>query len=182
MTIDTRITQPPVFYHPGIRSSPTSYYLAATKVAGTGTSALVADRIYYLPFFLPGLVVDRLGIETTAGAGNARLGLYTNLNGMPDTLILDGGVLDISSSAVLETTITATTLPATWVWMCAAVSSTPTVRSATASGTSIIGGSSPSSSSTGLIATHAFAALPAAAPVASIALLAGTPSIWMRKS
>lgn len=168
--------------HPGIRSSPTSYYLPATKTAGTGTGALTGDRIYYLPFLLPGVTVDRIGIETTTGAGNARLGIYTNVGGLPANLLVDGGQLDISSNAVLESTITALTLPDDWVWVCAAVSSTPTVRTATAAGSGIIGTSSPSSSSTGLIANHTFGALTASAPVASLALLAGVPCLWLRKS
>jgi hypothetical protein len=145
----------------------------------------VANNAYYQPFILAGMAVDRVGMETTVGAGNVRVGVYTNVNGLPDQLIADFGVLDVSGIAINEITLASNfTFPNAWVWGCLIFSGAPTVRSGSAAGSGyIIGIPTPSSGSTrALIASQAYGALPAAAAVAGIATTTSAAMMLFRKT
>jgi hypothetical protein len=170
--------------HPGIRSG-TNYYISPTAAPSTGTSVALANTAYYQPFILPGIGVDRIGIETTAGAGNARLGIYSNTNGLPDQLILDAGILDVSGIAVNEISLASTAyLPNAWVWGCIIYSGTPTVRGGAAVANSyLIGVPTLSSGATrALIASQAYGALPQAATVAGITATTSAGLMFVRKT
>src|SRR5690348_6482347 len=94
--------------HPGIRTG--NYYLSQSVLPSSTALAISADNIYYQPIALVG-TVNRIGVEVTAGAaGAARLGLYTNNNGIPGTLILDCGTVDVTNIALVEATISDTIL------------------------------------------------------------------------
>src|SRR5262245_18042408 len=62
-----------------------------------------------LPFYLPaGIIVNRIGIQVTAGAAGAlvRLGIYADSGfGYPGTLLADGGQVDASTNGAKEATI-----------------------------------------------------------------------------
>lgn len=166
----------------GVRSGFTSYFSSPTVLISTTTSAVVANILYYQPIYLPNQTIDRIGIETTAGtAGNCRVGLYTNVDGMPGTLIIDGGAINTASSAVLEATISATTLPAAWVWMAAIFDATPTVRVGTGANNWLLGSGSTSVLSRGLSVSSTYGALSATA-VAPTQYVSVSPMIFVRKS
>src|SRR5690349_11575522 len=89
--------------HPGIRTG--NYYLSLALTPSVTTSTLAANNIYFQPIALSG-TVNRIGLEVTSGAaGLARFGLYTNNGGVPGSLILDCGTVDVTSIALVEATI-----------------------------------------------------------------------------
>ena len=70
---------------------------------GTNTSALTADKLYGQYFPLPrGATFDRIGIDVHTGAAgkSVRLGIYKDddLDGYPEGLVLDAGVVDVATS------------------------------------------------------------------------------------
>jgi len=170
--------------HPGMRRG-TVYYQSPVVVPGAPTSAMSANFAYYQPFCLPGMPIDRIGIETTVGSGNARLGIYSDLDGLPDQLILDAGILSVSGAAVNEITLSSVLyLPQAWVWGCIIYSGTPTVRSGgTAINSYLLGvetvGATPPKA---LLAFQAYGALPTQA---GLFLLTGSASaglMFVRKA
>jgi len=171
--------------HPGIRSGGTDYYISPTAATSTGTATMTAGLAYYQPFILPGMAIDRIGLETTSGAGNARLGFYSNLNGAPDQLILDAGILSVSGVAINEISLaTPFYLPNAWVWGCIIYSGTPTVRSGAAITNSyIIGVPSLSGGGTrSLVAIQAYGALPTTASLASLTASTSNAIMFVRKT
>jgi len=168
---------------PGVFPTATNrWYTSPATISSATAVAMSANVIYYQPFNLTGMPIDRIGINVTAGsAGLCRLGIYTNANGAPGTLILDAGTVDTTSIALVEATIATTYLPGTWVWLCAVFNATPTVTIGSL-GTGAIIGAATFGGSRGLSATFAFAALTAAAPATSLGPLANCVMIGVRKT
>jgi hypothetical protein len=80
------------------------YLLPMTVLPSTGTPvALVAGRIYYMPFDAE-IMTDGLACEvTTAGAAGsmARMAIYTcGSNGLPDQLIVEGTPVSIATTGL----------------------------------------------------------------------------------
>lgn len=121
------------FAHPG--TSQYEAWFAANCVAHTAFSAqaLVANRMYAMPFVAPGrtgCTLDRLGINVTTGsAGNARLGIYNDSSGYPGTLLLDAGTVVTTNIAVVTVTISQALVPGNRYWLVYVSNATPTVRS-----------------------------------------------------
>ena len=70
---------------------------------GTNTSVLDVDKLYGQYFALPrGATFDRIGIDVHTGAADkhVRLGIYKDddLDGYPESLVLDAGVVDVATS------------------------------------------------------------------------------------
>jgi hypothetical protein len=163
--------------HPGVRTN--NYYLAATVLPSATTAAISANSIYYQPIAITG-VINRIGIEVTTGSsGAARLGLYTNANGLPGTLILDCGTVDTTSIAIVEATIDPMVLRGDWMWMCVVSNATPTCRIGTVGAAMFAGASTPSAGIRGYVGTFNYAALPTAAPAITGVSSVG-PAIWLR--
>jgi hypothetical protein len=169
--------------HLGIRTAFTSYYSPLNLLASTAASAVVANRPYYVPFYLGPAVVDRISINVTAGsAGNCRLALYTNVNGMPGSLIVDAGAANTTSIALVELSFTAVTLPDDFFWAMAHFDATPTVTTGTAAGSDQLGIGAATATSRGLhTASQTYAAAPATAYAPDAYSLIG-PFIMLRKS
>ena len=173
--------RPPVPAHPGARTSPATYYIPATHIATSGTAAIVANVLYFVPFLIPGAAFDRIGVEVTTGsAGAARLGLYTNASGGPLSLILDCGTVDVTSTAVVEASFTAVSLPNDWVWAAIVSNATPTLRNGGQGAQSIIGCAAPGTAARGLSQSFTYGALPAS--VAATSITNAAPIITLRKS
>jgi hypothetical protein len=142
----------------------TTYWHGATKIGGSGTAtAQSAGTLYYIPFHYPGLVINRIGIHVTAGSGNAHLGMYTNNNGVPGTLLVDGGVTDVSGTGIIGATVASMTLP-DWCWGCVVFSGTPTVNTGVNAYGALIGSDALTNTRRGYTAAFAYGALNAAAP------------------
>jgi len=70
---------------------------------GTNTAVLTADKLYGQYFPLPrGATFDRIGIDVYTGVAGShvRLGIYKDddLDGYPESLVLDAGVVDTATS------------------------------------------------------------------------------------
>jgi len=104
--------------HPGYVSGrwyTRPYYLA------TGNQAIIINRVYYLPFQIAEPVnVDAVAIylNTAVASGAAEVGIYTNANGIPTTLVqyLGGIPLTTPAGPKLVTGFTAA-LTAQWYWI-----------------------------------------------------------------
>lgn len=168
------------FAHPGARSG--IRYTSPVIFPATTANAIAANVIYWQPIRLPGAIIDRIGLNITAGAaGTCRPGLYTNVNGVPSARIVDGGELDTTNIAEIEATITALTLPLAWVWMGVVFSATPSVTVGTGCNSYILGCAEVSVARRGLASTFAYAALPATAP-AIASFQTNAPVLYVRKS
>lgn len=167
----------------GVRSAFTSYYCSEAVLQASTAGAVLADRIYYQPFNLPNDTVDRIGINVTTGAaGAARLGLYTaNSVGMPGTLIVDCGTVDTTSIAMVEASFTATRLPPNRVWAAITFNATPTCTIGSASGSHILGTSTPGTSFRAVTVTNTYGTF-ASTAVAPTAFVSQAPMILLRKS
>lgn len=102
---------------------PVASYRASDAAATIASSApSTAALATFLPFVVPRPVnIVRIGFYlVTAQAGaECRLGLYADNNGVPGALIVDGGIVDLSSGggAIKEATINVTLAPGV-VWVC----------------------------------------------------------------
>lgn len=163
--------------HPGIRTS--NYYMSAAVLPSSAVATMTVNSIYYQPIAITG-TVNRIGIEITTGvAGLARLGLYTNNNGSPGTLILDAGTVDTTNIALVEATISDMVLRGEWMWTAVVSNVAPACRCGT-QGTAMVAGSlTPSSGIRGYVANFTYAALPTTAPaIGSVSGVA--PAVWLR--
>lgn len=86
----------------------------------SAASALTINQLMAVPLAVGRtLTLDRIcvniGAVGTAGSV-VRLGLYTDRDGLPDSLLLDAGTVDSTSTGAKEKTISQI-LPAGWVWL-----------------------------------------------------------------
>lgn len=184
MTVKSEIIQPRWRSRPGITPNATAqWFFSPAVVQATTSIAMAADRVYYQPMLYSGMPIDRIGIDVTTGAaGLCRLGIYTNEDGQPGTLILDAGTVDTTNIATVEATITTLYLPNAWVWVCAVFNATPTVRIGGTGDASVVGSTGFGSATRGANAVLTFGALPATASLQSFNRLANCVMIGVRKS
>jgi hypothetical protein len=163
--------------HPGIRTN--NYYMAASVLPSTAVATIVVNSLYYQPIAITG-TINRIGIEITTGAaGLARLGLYTNNNGIPGTLILDAGTVDTTSIALVEATIPDMVLRGEWMWMAVVSNAAPACRCGTVGPAMVAGSTTPSAGIRGYVANFTYGALPTTAT--AIASVSGVgPAVWLR--
>jgi hypothetical protein len=162
---------------PGVRLN--YYYLASSVIASTTVATTSANLLFCQPIALVGQV-NRIGIELTAGAaGLCRLGVYSNNNGFPGTLIVDAGAVDTTSIALLEATIDLT-LRGEWVWLASVFNATPVCRTGTSAGGAIMGATSLSVGTKSIYGAFAYGALPETAPTVSTHSISG-PSVFLRR-
>lgn len=168
---------------PTVRSAFTTYYCAENILQSATALAAVANQIYYQQFHLPNQVVDRIGINVTAGsAGAARLGLYAdNGAGMPGSLILDCGTVDTTSIATVEASFTAVRLPPGRFWSAAVFNATPTCTMGTAAGSAAFGTSAPGIAYRALVGASTYGVL-ASTAVAPTTYVGNAPMVFLRKS
>ena len=167
---------------PGMRAS---RYYGSFPAAATTTFAITANRLYYFPFFVPDATTfTRIGINVTTGAaGNARLGIYNNSNGIPSGApLLDAGTVDVSTTGEKEIVISQA-LPVGWHWLALVSDAAPTLTAenlATAVLLCNVGSLSGSAGNvTHVQQTFTFAALPTPSSITG-ANLTTPPRIWLR--
>jgi len=146
------------------------YYLSGSKI--TTTLVVTANRLYTIPFLIARTATwDRLGLQITvpgAGGTKARLGIYNfGADGLPTTLVVDGGQVAVDAAAIVAATISQQ-LTKGWYYAAFVSDGTPTVKSGMAS-SGIPLGIFPTSFAynyLGYYAAFAYAALPADFPAA----------------
>lgn len=179
------LSTPPTKPYVGNGASPaTRYWCASSVEPGAGTSAIIANQMYAQPVNLPGLVVDRIGLEVTVlGVGAARLGIYSNnpATGLPGDLLVDVGTVDTGSAAILEANFSTPFVLPEWCWIVAVFSVVSTVRIGAARNADKFGFSLTTGSLRGFVAAFTYGALPAAFP-GSPAYISACPMILLRKS
>lgn len=97
------------------------YYVANPSGMSAPTRNIEADRQYFIPIHVPVTIgVNRIGLycQTGTGGSSIRLGIYSNANGLPGTLLLDAGTVATDTTGEREITI-AHTLTAGWYWLSA---------------------------------------------------------------
>lgn len=115
------------------------YYTGVTSGGVTNSASLIANTVYFFPFVVDERhTFDRIAIEVgTAGtAANIRMAVYTAVNGVPATLVADGGSLAVSGTGMKTSTISASLAPGMY-YLAVVLDGTETVASvgATTGGT-----------------------------------------------
>jgi hypothetical protein len=93
---------------------------AATDMTVSG--ALVNNRLYAIPFVCPKTVTaDMISVycTTSVGSGALRLGIYSDTNGEPGTLLLDAGTVDTSSTGLRYINISQSLTGGVLYWLAA---------------------------------------------------------------
>lgn len=111
---------PPNASHPGFVAG--RFY--TSNLGATGTQLAVENRLYYMLLFVPRATsIDRIGYNISTGAGDAQtqvhFGAYSNNNGTPGTLIVDGGKVTVGTGTGDQTVTVSAQLPPGFVWLCA---------------------------------------------------------------
>ena len=103
--------------HPGFR---TNYYYSSFNGYTAAARALVANRLFYTPFFVPRTTTfTRIGVNVSvlAASSTIRLGIYNNGNGVPSGApLLDAGTVSGATTGEKEITISQTLTPG-WYWL-----------------------------------------------------------------
>lgn len=131
---------------------------------------------------------DRIAckVNTAAASAKARLGIYSSLNGSPNTLILDSGELDCSSTGIKEAIINQSLNPGFYFvsmllnnGSLAITQSNPYVHR----GVSIYGVGLPGNENYGgLSLPYVYGTLPSTIPSTNIILNSYIPTIWLRST
>lgn len=80
----------------------------------TGTGAFIVNTAYFTPFIVGEThTFDRIAIEvaTTGTAANGRLAIYNIANGVPTTLVVDGGAMAVGTTGTKTVTISQSLAP-----------------------------------------------------------------------
>jgi len=169
-----------------------SWYTPICSTTALTTGALTANRFYAFPFIVPKtMTLDRIAINvTTAGTGNARLGIYTSsvsLGLFPDQKILDAGEISIASTGIKSITISQQ-LTAGMYFLVIVSNGTPTIRCHALIGimpllgyTSSLGAEV---AAVGLYVSFTYAALPTTFPTTTTTKITAVPipAIFVRVS
>ena len=164
--------------HPGI--IPDRFYSALTDQSQATSTTITQNHLYATPVAFMASDFNRIGIEVTAPLANAaiRLGIYDNLNGVPNNLILDAGYVATDTIGKKEIAITFES-PLDWYWLCALPSANTTCYTINSAGLpSNITGSIDSLE--GDYANSAYGPLPSTFPSLS-ASFENPPAVWLRK-
>lgn len=165
-----------------------SWHTSPSTGTAQTTGAIVANRLYAMPFVVPKRVwIDGLAFNvTTAGTGNARIGLYeSDGRGYAGKLIADSGNISIASTGVKTYLPSGGILLTPGLKFLAIVSNgTPTLRCHAVGGLIVVLGSPAAlgtASILGFYAAHTFAALPAAFPaLGAVMTAAPLPALSVR--
>lgn len=100
------------------------YYRSnSANASAVASQAAINNRTYYTPIHIPASTsVNRIAIVTGAtfsGTATVRLGIYNDTNGLPSTVLVDGGTVSCTTlNTAYEVTISQT-LAAGWYWLAA---------------------------------------------------------------
>jgi hypothetical protein len=174
--------------HPGYVSG--RYYLGAEKVSAdtSSTGGLSTSGITYVPFRVYSQIqLLRLAVycSSSSSNGNAIIGIYSNLNGLPEDLVIDGGNLIITTPGVKEA-ITSYSAKRAWYWFAGITSQAPYLYCGLSfvGNNHIFGQTTPSSITVNCALRNAgsYASLPAKAPKDNLSFITGnfSPLFWFK--
>jgi len=161
------------------------YHNQPIGAATTTTQALVANRFYVFPFYVPGTQsFDRIAVYvSTLSAGQIRLGVYED-NGQvyPGTLVVDAGTVDSGTTGTKTLTISEI-LTDKLYWTCLIGNSTPTLYGvASTSAYAPLGSAAPGGTNyTGYYKDSTYGSLPSEFPAGASSSIVPI-MIWLRRS
>ncbi len=147
-----------------------AYYGPTNMTRPSGGNAPGANTLWFHYFALEEVATfDRIGVNiTTAGGGgaNMRLGIYNDANGVPGSLIIDGGELDVTTTGNKEAVISASlTKGRYWLALLTNDGTVQALSSGSSAGLPIRHGAA-NDDYVALSASQAYGALPETAPTA----------------
>lgn len=165
------------------------WYLPFDHGGLTTTSSFTNNRVVFIPYLIgKACTINGVAIDVTSAgdaAGVVRLGLYTDLDGVPGTLVADWGT--VAADAIAVPTITpSTAVQAGWYWQAfcpqGVPSVRPTVRSYQSAVGSRVGGSSPGTATSfaGYYKDSVSGALPAAGSIDGTMPQNLIPGMWLK--
>jgi len=169
---------------------PGRYYHCPYHLAN-GAAGAPAQRLHAVPIQITRPVtVTKLGIFVSVvcsvANSNARLGIYSNNNGVPGSLIVDGGEVDVSvGTGAKEVTISTSLAPA-WYWLAVNFEDVTSLTILTHATSSFVNGdfgvTAPDAGVSCVRVVSAYGALPAAFPAVVNADFVSTssPRVWWR--
>ncbi len=108
-------------------------YGNSLAIGGLTTLAVTIDILYACPIKIPYTVtLTAIGIEVTTGAtGNVRIGMYTDVAGVPTARLFDSGAISTAAPAAFKSAAISQTIVPGNYWIAGVFSATPTVRAVT---------------------------------------------------
>mgnify|MGYP000553028085 CR=1 FL=1 len=131
-------------FETAVKRKPSTTFVSAQYVTGLispTTTSQTSNRLYMYPFWVHTTTTfDRIAINhaaTSAGASSVcRLGIYNDSSGVPGTLLLDAGTVDLSTATAFKTITISQQLTPGLYWLAAVpqiTSGTPTFTCGTPS-------------------------------------------------
>ncbi len=165
--------------------APNRYYMAGvvSQAALATAAAVTANTLYAMPFTVDRVqTIDSVGVNLTTreSSSNVRMGIYKDLNGVPDALLADLGTVGITNPIGLkEVTGLMQKLQPGIYWLTAVFSHTPTISFVDAAAiSSIFGVSSSAAVNTGINASHTYGALPLTYPTIVVSTATSQPAFF----
>ena len=126
--------------------------------------------------------IDSVGVNLTTqvSSSNVRMGIYKDINGVPDALLADLGTVGITNPIGLKevTGLTQKLQPGIY-WLTTVFSHTPTISFVDAAAiSSIFGVSSSAAVNTGINASHTYGALPLTYPTIVVSTATSQPAFF----
>jgi hypothetical protein len=178
--------------HPGYVSG--RYYSGLQLVGDytNSTTGLAINSVMYIPFYIDNNIsINRLAVFCggVVAGGAGRFGIYSNNNGLPLNLLIDGGDLIITSAGAKEAVVSLSLSP-DWYWFSGISSTPPNLSCANffLGNNNLLGQTTPGiqGSNTTCSLRHTagtpFTSLPASAPTSNLSLLTGNiaPLFWYK--
>ena len=145
-----------------------------------------ADIFYAAAFELKGTITItklNMAVDALIAASSARLGLYTvGIDGKPNKLIVESGIIDTSTTGSKQATVAAVTLPPGIYYAAMVGNAAIDIGAINIAGQSgnILGGLTDNPRTYNLMSgAFTFGALPATAPAVTFNTLNATPLIWI---
>jgi hypothetical protein len=104
---------------PYLNRKTSGMYLTTPRGAATTQVAPTDNVTYYTPVYLSSCTLDRIAAYATSysSTGDVRLGIYQNsIDNEPSTLILDAGVVSVTTNGLFEITISQA-VTSGWHWL-----------------------------------------------------------------
>lgn len=171
-------------FGPTVTRADTSIYYNPLAIGAISPLAVSANVLVAYPLFIARAVsITKLGFQvTTLASGNARVGLYNDVNGQPGTLVVESGALSVSTTGVKEATVASTPLVPGLYWIAFVTDVAPSVNCHAATNVvPVIGRDTSRNIISGLSRSFTYAAMPSDETAQTYAnSTAAMLSLWCR--